>query len=155
MSPHQPSTQPASDAKPRSEGNVDIRPTAWILGTGCALVVAGILIALISPYSSSTWSWQKVGFLLVALGLFVFTALLGAFEILGHPWGAATLRVVEGRFKHPRLADLVLVWMGIWGPSLLVATLFPDVAVLLVFALLVLLLGFPLLVIGLFSERKR
>jgi MFS family permease len=138
----------------RPDGGVDIRPTAWILGTGCALVIAGLLIALVSPYSSSTWSWQKVGFLLVALGLFVFTTVLGALEVLGHPWGVATRRTTKQRFRHPRLAALVLVWMGIWAPSLLVATLFPNVAVLLVFALVVLFLGFPLLVIGLFGERK-
>jgi hypothetical protein len=155
MTPHEDASQPPAGGTQRSDSDVDARHTLWILRTGCVLFIVGIAIVLVAPGSTATWSWWRVGFLLIVLGMFVLTAILGALGLVGRQWGFATRRITKGRFNRPELAPLFLLWCGIWMPCfLLAAVVFTNVAALWVFTVAVLILGFPLLVIELRAERN-
>jgi hypothetical protein len=117
MSPSEHPTPPISGRTHRTDGAVASRPMVWILGTACALVGTGLLIVWTNPASTATRSWQTAGTLLIALGIFVFIAIPGALEALGHPWAAAMRRPLEQRFNHPRLLGLAQVWAGVLVPG--------------------------------------
>jgi len=111
MAPSQDPTPPTTSRKHRPDLGFDFRPVLLWLAVVLALLGAGTLIALVSPPSGGTR--LTVGFLLIALSLFVFMAIPGALVALRHPWGAVYRLALEERYAHPRLAGLAEVWAGV------------------------------------------
>lgn len=111
----------------QERNNVSYRPLWWLAGTGLSLFVIGLCIlaeneAFIA--ATSSW-WSKVGFLLVALSMFIFFTIPGALLAVRLPWGVIwRLRVEQLRFVHPRLYGLALVWAGLVCSGSIGANLF-------------------------------
>jgi hypothetical protein len=124
MLPSEDVSPPPTGRAHRAHRDVALPPLAWVLVTGGVLFLSGIIISSMNHYSTATWSMQKVGFLLGALGFFTSTAIPGALMALGHRWAAAILRYQKQNDTYPRLLGLTLAWVGILFSGWFIAVAF-------------------------------
>jgi hypothetical protein len=128
MRTHEDANTAGAGHEGRARRGAVISPLAWILIAGAVLFLTGLFIGVLNLYApAAQWSspavqlWEKLGFVLAALGLFALIAIPGALLALGHPWAADILHSQEPRFKHTRLLGLTQLWAGTLFSAWLIA----------------------------------